>query len=382
MCSYHAFNLCDGAGVHAKRVAVDLSKLGTILLTGRDFACAFNQSSYLSDVCIPFDSINRSTDTFPAVAVIGRPITDTYGDKYSQKWPLKKYCELQYWYEDEEKKIVREPGYIRASLRSGTSEYYLMDLLPQRKAEPEPTSVFCGRCSTKAQRPCRCVPKECPFIKAQARGPVSLPINRSDFPFPHSSRKGTGFQFTRTHKKDKARGIGQFPCPLQKCPKKFYQKEHHLRTHLTRSAKKCELHKRALEAYESTAATTSTTTATTSTCTTTATSTTTNSAFTTSTTKAATSASGKRKKRKRSDTESSDHESDSSGSDYCRQLEAAQGYDQRQSEISQIEVDAPLTGEQKEEKKMCHTRKVAPQQRYSKGSSVAVHCCDMAAKEE
>ena len=56
--SYHAFNVCDGAGVPPARIAMSLNKQGYTLLNAGDYARACNDSNSTS-VAIAFDCIRR-----------------------------------------------------------------------------------------------------------------------------------------------------------------------------------------------------------------------------------------------------------------------------------------------------------------------------------
>mgnify|MGYP000494414702 CR=1 FL=1 len=104
LCRYHAFNRCDGAGVVSKRLAGDLAKEDLGLVTAEDFATALNRSDYIDSVGYPFKKINKGFDVFPEnLKAQGKTA------------PLRKFCEVHYWYSDENGAEMREPGYVRAA---------------------------------------------------------------------------------------------------------------------------------------------------------------------------------------------------------------------------------------------------------------------------
>ena len=142
LCSYHAFNRCDGAGVQPKELSTEYSLQRLPLLDAHDYARAMNKSEYVDSVAYPFAQINRSISVFLATIVaVGM-----------RGYPLKSYCVVQYHYTDALHNVHWTPGYIRAALFwEDEPDYHMMYL------SSELTS-FCGLCSSKVQFPIDCEP--------------------------------------------------------------------------------------------------------------------------------------------------------------------------------------------------------------------------------
>ena len=88
--SYHAFSVCDGAGVPPARIAMSLNKQGYTLFNAGDYARACNDSNSTFEA-IAFDRIRRNQGFFPSdLKVRG----DTYDKEFDVKVPLKRYCEV------------------------------------------------------------------------------------------------------------------------------------------------------------------------------------------------------------------------------------------------------------------------------------------------
>ena len=68
LCSYHAFNRCDGAGVNVKRQAEAKARDGCGPLSAVDFTSMMNASHFSNNYSFTFSSINRSKDVFPESA--------------------------------------------------------------------------------------------------------------------------------------------------------------------------------------------------------------------------------------------------------------------------------------------------------------------------
>ena len=164
LASYHAFNVCDGAGVPPARIAMSLNKEGYTLLNSGDYTRAVEDSNSTC-IALDFSVIRRDADFFPSLKMQG----DTYDPEFDQDIPLKRYCEVRYVYykpgglftrlphevwlhllpffhKDRADFVsailtpVREPGYLRvATYPGGKSQPRLLDLLPvdsdDRKAD-------------------------------------------------------------------------------------------------------------------------------------------------------------------------------------------------------------------------------------------------------
>jgi len=66
LCSYHAYNLCDGAGAEHTRLALDHNKNNTGRLDAFGYASLSNSSDrHANSVAIPFAQIARGNNLFP-----------------------------------------------------------------------------------------------------------------------------------------------------------------------------------------------------------------------------------------------------------------------------------------------------------------------------
>ena len=66
LCSYHAYNPCDAAGVRVKQAAAAAAKRRVVYNTSADFARALNQSQYGGAIAFAFDKINRYANNTPS----------------------------------------------------------------------------------------------------------------------------------------------------------------------------------------------------------------------------------------------------------------------------------------------------------------------------
>jgi hypothetical protein len=57
LCSYHAYNLCDGVGVHSKREAEKVNKSGLLLVSAGDYAHQMRNSNYENTKSVAFEKI-------------------------------------------------------------------------------------------------------------------------------------------------------------------------------------------------------------------------------------------------------------------------------------------------------------------------------------
>ena len=71
LCSYHAFNRCDGAGVTAKNLSIWLQRVHLGPVSASDFALAMNNSDYVNSVAYPFDYINKPVGAIPELKTKG-----------------------------------------------------------------------------------------------------------------------------------------------------------------------------------------------------------------------------------------------------------------------------------------------------------------------
>ena len=64
VCSYHAFNRCDAAGVHSKKLAFKEGKAGKPLTNAAEYTAAVNGDNRPDTVAFTFTEINRSVSVF------------------------------------------------------------------------------------------------------------------------------------------------------------------------------------------------------------------------------------------------------------------------------------------------------------------------------
>ena len=69
LCSYHAYSLCDGAGVHSKREAEKVNESGLLLVsagvTAGDYAHQMRNSNYANTKSAAFDRFPGTSARFP-----------------------------------------------------------------------------------------------------------------------------------------------------------------------------------------------------------------------------------------------------------------------------------------------------------------------------
>ena len=99
LCSYHAYNRCDGAGVESKRLAQRAVRRKQPLSIAPEYALELNQSNYQDSVAVCFHHINRSSDVFPEALE-------------SKDYKLRTKCEVKFWFYDEQGSKARETGVL------------------------------------------------------------------------------------------------------------------------------------------------------------------------------------------------------------------------------------------------------------------------------
>jgi hypothetical protein len=149
LCSYHCYNLCDGAGVESKRQAKDVAneKAGRGPTTSTEYTVLVNDGAYRNSRAVDFTSINRSKDIFLNVK-------DPKKNKKSSM-RLRNRCEVVFEWKVEGGGTESKEGIILCR-----------DVMPDPDTEEsgEPFEVFdlmerptgetmCVPCSKTAQRP-------------------------------------------------------------------------------------------------------------------------------------------------------------------------------------------------------------------------------------
>ena len=137
LCSYHAYNLCDGVGAQTTRCGEALAKDGRGPEHDVELAVAVNAASAGGNhYAYPFSAIARDDSFFPA------EVLDDVGVHN-----LRKACHVKYAFAVGDT-MQRLEGIILCKITSADPVYTLYDLLPSTRTEP-----LCWPCSNLHQRP-------------------------------------------------------------------------------------------------------------------------------------------------------------------------------------------------------------------------------------
>jgi hypothetical protein len=214
LCSYHAFNRCDGAGVESKKIHTNLMRTRTAQPLAADVAGKLNESEHNNSVGIPFGSINRGADIFNVEL-----IKDDHND-------LRSKCEVKFEWKDDAGLTCRESGVILcrdipADPNSDTPgrPYNVLDL----RSDP-PGGPLCKTCSLRMQRPIRHRDvngnhtTECDFqgnLDDAQRDEKDRCIQDGT---PSTSRlEGSGLQLDKNHKRNMAKPKSDYGCRVPGC---------------------------------------------------------------------------------------------------------------------------------------------------------------------
>jgi hypothetical protein len=135
LCSYHAYNRCDAAGVVPKRLAAHAKRQSKGPVGAAEYAeLVVNSSSYANHVAFAFPAISRGVDVFPAEV---------------EKLPhARQGCEVRYHHTRADGTAAREEGVVRFRMVTDVVVLYeLHDLLPREG------KYMCEQCSNTAQEP-------------------------------------------------------------------------------------------------------------------------------------------------------------------------------------------------------------------------------------
>jgi hypothetical protein len=135
LCSYHAYNRCDGAGVVPKRLSKQAQREGAGPIGGASYAHAVNMSNYLNHVAFHFDQVNRSEYVFSS--------------ELQEYTNMRKMCHFQYHYIDAHGAVAHEPGIVLVKMTSDDAlSFQVIDMVRR-----QPEQAMCPRCSNHHQRP-------------------------------------------------------------------------------------------------------------------------------------------------------------------------------------------------------------------------------------
>jgi hypothetical protein len=143
LCSYHAYNRCDGAGAITVNERRRLEKLGMPPSDAGEMAIAMDKSRHRNVQSWPFSFIDRSVNVFPWKA----------SKKISAQDKLRDKCEIRFDFIDEAGQISTEFGVALVRDIPGSFNvwnYLVVDLLQRTEKEK-----MCKGCSNLFQRPVR-----------------------------------------------------------------------------------------------------------------------------------------------------------------------------------------------------------------------------------
>lgn len=212
LCSYHAFNRCDGAGAVSKVLARRAVRDGKPPLHSADYVAMINQSAYANAVAFDFTKINMSAAVFP-------PNLKTFGDTGNA---MTKACEVVYWCPGLDGKQMHAPGVLRYRLVPGEGQFHVVDMLPRDRS----WGKMCATCSRAVQRP---VYHKRDRTQCAAHAPAP---SRSGIVQPDPMRIA-GPQRDKQWQQNQRKGRGAFPCKVAGCSFAFYSTWHHANKHMT-----------------------------------------------------------------------------------------------------------------------------------------------------
>jgi hypothetical protein len=182
LCSYHAYNRCDAAGVEVKRVVVAAGKSRLPVYSATLSAELMNRSNYVDHVCHTFEEIARNTTAFPDMV------------KPNEAIKIRAICHIQY------------PSHGVAVFREVSGG----KLVGVHDFSPNPVgNIVCHRCSVHRQQLVTHDPKTtCPMDL-----PSVTVLDRTNLASPDPSR----IQGPQVIKASKAKDLAgkMAPKPLQ-----------------------------------------------------------------------------------------------------------------------------------------------------------------------
>ena len=198
LCSYHAFNRCDGAGVVLKRLAKQQKKQSKGPVGAVARSDVINVSTYHNHISFPFAAINRGVDVFP---------------EQVDKLPHARQCCDMKYHHTADGVDIREEGIVWFKMVSEVElPYQLHDLLKRDG------KYMCTQCSNTTQVPVfHAELTDCPRKTA----PVNLEAARAAMCIPDPARisgpqvltqRQHGKQARQKRKRAPPKPVGLFPC--------------------------------------------------------------------------------------------------------------------------------------------------------------------------
>ena len=171
LCSYHAYNRCDGAGVVPKRLSMQAQREGAGPLGASQYVHSVNMSRYQNHVAFFFPEINRGVDLFPEL---------------EHHTNLRSMCDFRYYYVGADGERRYEAGVACIKYVSDDTEAYQVVDLVKRKSMCE----MCDLCSQELQRPVRHGVEgiSCPYLKKLSSENVGMTMDRTKLAEPDPAR--------------------------------------------------------------------------------------------------------------------------------------------------------------------------------------------------
>ena len=215
LCSYHAYNRCDAAGVESKRLAKLLGIDDKAPETSEEYANMVVESNYHNSYAYPFRQINRSQNVFPQNLIKGDGLE------------LAGQCEVIFQTSD----VPATEGIIMCKMipgPKGPKLFDIYDLIARPKGER-----LCKACSKQTQRIVRHQGEGCPLM---IQDKFSYQDKAAQPDFNTQARPGkdriSGQQMTRKAKKAAKQGTGKFPCRYTDCVYGYYSARGHANKHM------------------------------------------------------------------------------------------------------------------------------------------------------
>ena len=221
LCSYHAFNRCDGAGVESKKLHESLITQRKAVALAADICQHLNDSEYHNSVGTVFNKINRGSVVFD---------TELVAD---DNLDLRGKCEVKYEWTDSNGSIGREDGVILCRniphIGEGGEPYDVFDL---RKNPPG--GALCKLCSKREQKPVRHPGEVCPTAEQiEEANQLEKEACINDGCPSQARLADSGVQLTKSFKKNLQLARGEYPCRVDGCIGfHHYNHVHHANKHM------------------------------------------------------------------------------------------------------------------------------------------------------
>ena len=231
LCSYHAFNRCDAAGVESVRLALQQIKEGTENNLSLSYSAMINFSQYHNSFGVEFPAINRNCVEHP---VFAEKLVE------NAQLDLRTKCEIRYsWYDNGVE--CREDGVVLCrdipvmpkvdpvtGFHTLPGDGELFEVYDIR--ESPPGGPLCRECSKERQRPVRHGEGSCPIMSGEVKEYKDLKSNMG--PYAPDSERIKGVQGNLKLKKLMLQPAGSHPCRVPACPHLHYKVYHTANRHM------------------------------------------------------------------------------------------------------------------------------------------------------